>query len=64
MAETIFIENESLRCFVQAGVAFSPGVEFGASGSYVRLNFGCPLPTLERGVARFAEAVRAARAKQ
>ena len=29
----------------------------------VRLNFGCPLPTLERGVARFAEAVRAARAK-
>lgn len=41
------------RFFLEhARVALSAGIEFGAAyGQYVRLNFGCPRPLLEEGIA-------------
>jgi cystathionine beta-lyase len=45
--------------FEAAGVALSDGREFGAPG-FVRLNFGCPRPLLERALGRMAAAVGAA----
>ena len=45
--------------FESHGLALSNGADFGAPG-FVRLNFGCPLLTLEEGLRRFGNAVRAA----
>ena len=50
IAETI--TDESPRCFAQAGVAFSPGVEFGASGSYGARSAHSPRPIAGGGSMR------------
>lgn len=42
--------------FEAHGLALSNGADFGAPG-FVRLNFGCPLATLEEGLRRFAAAL-------
>jgi cysteine-S-conjugate beta-lyase len=45
------------QAFVEkAGVGLSNGVDFGAPG-FLRLNFGCPRPTLETALGRIARAV-------
>lgn len=41
--------------FMQAGVGLSNGADFGSPG-WVRLNFGCPISTLDEGLARMAAA--------
>ena len=46
--------------FEAAGVGLSDGRDFGLPG-WVRLNFGCPLDTLERALARMQAACSAAR---
>lgn len=43
--------------FEAAGIGLSDGAAFGAPG-FVRLNFGCPLPTLEHALERLARACR------
>jgi len=43
--------------FEARGLALSNGADFGAPG-FVRMNFGCPLATLEEGLRRFAAALR------
>ena len=43
--------------FEAAGVGLSRGDDFGLPG-WVRLNFGCPRPTLERALERMAAAVK------
>ncbi|MGG5808570.1 hypothetical protein [Falsiroseomonas sp. CW058] len=44
-----------------ARVGFNPGPDFGPPGrGFVRLNFGCPRPLLEEGVARMERALAAA----
>jgi cystathionine beta-lyase len=45
--------------FEAHGLALSNGADFGAPG-FVRMNFGCPLATVEEGLRRFARAVAAA----
>ena len=45
--------------FERFGLGLSDGGPFGAPG-FQRFNFGCPRATLERGLARLAEAVRSA----
>ena len=48
--------------FEKHGVGLSDGTFFGAKpGSHVRINFGCPRSTLERGLARIKTAVQQAR---
>jgi cysteine-S-conjugate beta-lyase len=48
------------KYFEAAGVGLSDGVPFGASpGTHVRINFGCPRPTLAEGLARMRAAVLA-----
>lgn len=42
--------------FEQAGVGLSDGTDFGAPG-FVRLNFGCPRPTLARALERMGRAL-------
>ena len=42
--------------FEAHGLALSNGSDFGAPG-FVRLNFGCPLTTLEEGLRRFRAAL-------
>ena len=42
--------------FLDHGLALSNGLYFGAPG-FVRLNFGCPRATLDRGLARLEQAV-------
>lgn len=42
--------------FEAHGLGLSDGADFGAPG-WVRLNFGCPLPTLEEALRRFESAV-------
>jgi cystathionine beta-lyase len=44
--------------FESHGLALSNGADFDAPG-FVRLNFGCPLSTLEEGLKRFAKGVAA-----
>jgi cystathionine beta-lyase len=47
--------------FLAAGIGFNPGPDFGPPGRHcVRLNFGCPRPMLEEGVARMERALRCA----
>ena len=43
--------------FESHGLALSNGADFDAPG-FVRLNFGCPLSTLEEGLRRFGNAVK------
>ena len=45
--------------FERHGLGLSDGAAFGAPG-FLRFNFGCPMATLERGLARFEDAVEAA----
>jgi cystathionine beta-lyase len=50
------------RFFEQAGVGLSDGRDFGAGETYqrfVRLNFGCPRPILDRALERMAQALAA-----
>ena len=42
--------------FEKNGLGLSHGVAFGARG-FVRLNYGCPLPTLQEGLRRFRDIV-------
>lgn len=46
--------------FEAGGIGLSNGVDFGVPG-FLRLNFGCPPPLLEDGLARLAAAARARR---
>ena len=41
--------------FEKAGLGLGDGRKFGAPG-FVRMNFSCPLPTLEEGLRRFKAA--------
>ncbi len=54
-ARSLQKENPT-RFFEEAGVGFSDGADFGAPG-YVRLNFGCPRPLLEKALSRIEKAV-------
>lgn len=44
------------RLLEEHGAGLSAGAEFGLS-NYVRLNFACPMPVLEEGVARIRQAI-------
>jgi cystathionine beta-lyase len=47
------------RFFERAGVGLSDGRDFGVDDDYrrfVRLNFGCPRPTLDRALDRMMQA--------
>lgn len=44
------------------GIGLSEGADFGGAG-YVRLNFACPRSLLERGLARFQEAIARVKAE-
>jgi len=48
-----------MRHFETHGLGLSDGAQFHGPG-YVRFNFGCPRATLEEGLRRFSNAVRAA----
>lgn len=49
----------------QAKVALGHGLDFGDDGAgFVRLNYGCPRPTLEEGMNRLARAIDARRGGQ
>ena len=50
--------SEPAAFFEAAGVGLSDGAAFGAPG-FVRLNFGCPRPTLDEALARMARALAA-----
>ena len=52
------LENPAQH-FEAHGLGLSDGADFGTPG-WLRLNFGCPLPTLEAGLARFSRAAAAA----
>ena len=52
------LENPAQH-FEAHGLGLSDGADFGTPG-WLRLNFGCPLPTLEAGLARFSSAAAAA----
>ena len=45
--------------FAGHGLGISPGAQFGEPG-FIRLNFGCPRPTLEEGVRRLQAGIAAA----
>ena len=47
------------RHFEAHGLGLSDGADFGAPG-WLRLNFGCPLPTLQEALRRFSAAIEAA----
>jgi cystathionine beta-lyase len=51
--------EDPARHFETHGLGLSDGADFGTPG-WLRLNFGCPLPTLEEALRRFAGAVAAA----
>jgi len=51
-ASGLGVDNPA-RLFEQAGVGLSDGAEFDGPG-FVRLNFGCPRPTLEQAVERMS----------
>ena len=55
-ASGLGVDNPA-RLFEQAGVGLSDGAEFDGPG-FVRLNFGCPRPTLEQAVERMSWAVQ------
>lgn len=48
--------SEPALYFEKHGLGLSHGPAFGAKG-FVRLNYGCPLPTLKEGLKRFREIV-------
>lgn len=50
------IEN-AVEHFRSAGVGLSPGADFG-DDHFVRLNFGCPMSTLEQGLERMAASLK------
>ncbi len=50
------------RHFEAHGLGLSDGTDFGAPG-WLRLNFGCPLPTLTEALRRFSAAVESARTR-
>ncbi|MEX2605744.1 MAG: PatB family C-S lyase [Kiritimatiellia bacterium] len=51
-------ELENPAAFFEArGVGLSNGVDFGAPGGFLRLNFGCPTPVLEEGLERICTAL-------
>lgn len=53
------LENPQAFFLQHARVALSDGLEFGDDcGQYVRLNFGCPRPMLEEGLARMERSLR------
>ena len=52
--------DDPLRFFSDAGVGLYDGALFGAPG-FLRLNFACPRPLLERALERMARAVEALR---
>ena len=51
---------DPVEFFEGAGVGLYDGRVFGAQG-YVRLNFGCPRSTLERGLERIERALQGKR---
>jgi len=50
--------DDPVKLFIDAGVGLYDGAPFGAPG-YLRLNFACPRPLLEKALARMARAVQA-----
>ncbi|MBI3527546.1 MAG: putative C-S lyase [Betaproteobacteria bacterium] len=50
--------NDAVKLFTDAGVGLYDGTLFGAPG-FLRLNFACPRPLLEKALARMARAVHA-----
>ena len=48
--------DKPMQFFEEAGVGFSPGVDFG-DADYLRLNFACPRSRLEEAVARIRKAI-------
>ena len=48
--------GDPVRFFLDAGVGLYDGALFGATG-FLRLNFACPRPTLERALERMARAI-------
>jgi cystathionine beta-lyase len=52
--------DDPCALFRRFRVALSDGRDFGAPG-FVRLNFGCPMPLLEKGLARLVDAVESCR---
>ena len=50
-------ENDSVNVFAEAGVGLYDGAPFGAPG-FLRLNFACPRPLLEKALARMSGAVQ------
>lgn len=50
------IEGNPARYFEKYGLGLGDGCKFGAPG-FVRMNFACPLPTLQKGLVRFKTAV-------
>lgn len=47
---------DPVRFFEEAGVGLSNGADFGAEG-FLRLNFGCPRPLLQKALQRMAKAM-------
>ena len=45
------------KFFEDHGIGLSDGVPFGAPQGFLRLNFGCPRPQLEKALARMAAAI-------
>lgn len=52
------LPGDPVQTFLDAGVGLYDGALFGAPG-FLRLNFACPRPTLERALDRMAKAVSA-----
>ena len=50
--------NDPVKLFTDAGVGLYDGAQFGAPG-FLRLNFACPRPLLEKALARMSSAVDA-----
>jgi cystathionine beta-lyase len=50
--------NDAVQLFTEAGVGLYDGAPFGAPG-FLRLNFACPRPLLEKALARMSRAVQA-----
>ena len=48
--------DDPVRFFEQAGVGLSDGREFDGEG-FVRLNFGCPMALLQKGLSRITRAI-------
>jgi cystathionine beta-lyase len=53
-------QPDPAKYFEQHGLGLNDGASFGAPG-FVRLNFGCPRATLDKGLRRLHAAVLAAR---